>query len=107
MGTDKVVYYTYPRLALIYDLTIHSHAAHHLLTVVLWNLRSKRSTSCFSAEICDDVRVMYSSSSRRDQMFIERRFKKILLAPEERNGADLAYSSPQHRAPLERESSAL
>jgi hypothetical protein len=28
-------------------------------------------------------------------MFIERNFKKILFAPEERNVADLAYSSPQ------------
>ena len=37
-------------------------------------------------------------------MFIERRFKKILLAPEERNVAGLAIHRRKHGAPLERES---
>ena len=32
-----------------------------------------------------------TSSSRRDEMFIERKLQKILFAPEERNVADLAY----------------
>jgi len=41
--------------------------------------------------IYDDVNVLHSSSSHRDEMFIEYKFKKILLAPEERNIADLAF----------------
>ncbi len=58
-------------------------------------LRRKPTTSCFSTRFVTTSDVVYSSSSRRDEMFIERKFKKIFLAPEERNVADLAYSSPQ------------
>ena len=62
----------------------------------LCSLRSKSSTSCFSDEICDNVRVMYSSSSRRAEMFIERAtYKRLLLAPEERNRRRCCVSLPE------------
>ena len=66
--------------------------------------QNRQCKKCFSDEICDNVRVLYSSSSRRDEMFIGRKFQKIFLAPEERNLADLAYHRRKHCAPLERES---
>ena len=61
------------------------------------HISSHAPANCYSNSRSSEF---YSSSSRRVEMFIEHKFKKIALAPEERNIAHLGYSSPANIALL-------